>query len=268
MDQAAKLRAMARAHHGNVLAVLSGKGGVGKTNIALSLAILARRSLRKVLVWDGDFGLGNCDVLLDVAPRFTILEVLHGAVPVAEAIVRGPGDIDVLPATSGVREMAELGADGIRRLQELLESVRNEFDLIVIDSAAGIGDGVISLALRADSILLTTSPEVPAVADAYATVKVLCHAGRSKGIKLLVNLAQDRAQADRIGGRIKHVAKHFLNADIDLVGWVPVDPHVPEAVSGRRPFVLAYPQCPAAEALAAAWERIMSRLPVAAGGSW
>jgi flagellar biosynthesis protein FlhG len=256
MDQATRLRELARKRTGDVLAVLSGKGGVGKTNIALGLGILARRSRRRVLVWDADFGLANCDVLLDVAPKHTIADLMSGEVRLADALVHGPGDIQVLPAASGLRQVVELGPAERRRLRELFDEARRGFDLIVVDNAAGIGESVISFALWADSILLTTSPEVPAVADAYATAKVLSQAGRSKGIKLLVNMARDRTEAERIGGRIKHVSQRFLGLDIDLVGWVPEDWHVPEAVSARKPFVLYFPDCPAAQALADVWERI------------
>ncbi len=262
-DQAAKLRELARDNRSRVVTIASGKGGVGKTNIALSLSLLARRRFERVLLWDADLGLANCDVLLDVAPKHTIVELLRGEVNLEAAIVRGPGGIAVLPAASGVREFVEPGEAGRVRLRELLEAVRRDFELVVIDSAAGIGTTVISLALWSDIILLTTSPEVPAVADAYATLKVLCQAGRSTGIELLVNMAADRAEAEKIGGRISHVAQRFLGVDVDLAGWIPVDRHVPLAVSVRKPFVLSHPTCPAAQALQSVWERLD---PVALAG--
>ena len=267
MDQAARLRELARHHRSCVIAVLSGKGGVGKTNISLSLSILARRQVEKVLLWDADFGLANCDVLLDLAPKYTILELLRREVPLDAAVLRGPEGVQVLPATSGVREPVELGPEGRTALRELYQDIRNRFELVVIDSAAGIGENVINLALWADIILLTTSPEVPAVADAYATLKVLCQAGRSKGIELLVNMANGRAEAEKIGGRIRHVAERFLGVHIRLVGWIPADRHVPQAVSVRKPFVLSFPTCPAAQALESVWERICPGDPVAAGGA-
>lgn len=268
MDQAARLRQLARHAPGRTrtIAVASGKGGVGKTNMSLALALCARREFGRVLLWDADFGLANCDILLDVAPERTIADVLRGRVPLEEAIVSGPGGIDVLPAGSGVREAVEPDAAQRARLREVFERLEREYELVVIDGAAGIGENVITLALWADAVLLVTTPEVPAVADAYATLKVLCQAGRAAGIHLLVNMARDAGEADRVAARVGAVATRFLGMALPIAGWVPLDAHVAQAVRARVPFPLASPGCPAAAAIGAVWARIGRAAPVAAGG--
>ncbi|NMD34319.1 MAG: MinD/ParA family protein, partial [Planctomycetes bacterium] len=247
MDQAARLRELARHAPGRIraIAVASGKGGLGKTNMSLALALCARREYGRVLLWDADFGLANCDILLDVAPERTIADVLRGRVPLEEAITSGPGGIDVLPAGSGVRDAVAPDAAQRARLREVFERLRSAYEVVVIDGAAGIGESVITLARWADAVLLVTTPEVPAVADAYATLKVLCQAGRNAGIHLLVNMARDGAEADRVAARVRAVAARFLGMQLPIAGWVPLDPHVAEAVRARVPFALAAPGCPA-----------------------
>ena len=268
MDQAARLRELARHAPGRIcaIAVASGKGCVGKTNMSLALALCARREYGRVLLWDADFGLANCDILLDVAPERTIADVLRGRVPLEEAITSGPGGIDVLPAGSGVRDAVAPDAAQRARLREVFERLRSAYEVVVIDGAAGIGESVITLARWADAVLLVTTPEVPAVADAYATLKVLCQAGRNAGIHLLVNMARDGAEADRVAARVRAVAARFLGMQLHIAGWVPLDPHVAEAVRARVPFALAAPGCPAAAAMAAVWARIGPKDPVAAKG--
>jgi flagellar biosynthesis protein FlhG len=268
MDQATRLREMARhvPVRNRSIAVLSGKGGVGKTNVSLSLALCARRECARVLLWDADFGLANCDILLDVAPEHTIADVLRGEIALSDAIVRGPGGIEVLPAGSGVREAVELDGHKRAKLKEIFDRVRSDYEIVVIDNAAGIGDNVISLASWADTVLLVTTPEVPAVADAYATLKVLYQAGRTSGIQLVVNMARDAAEAERVGARVSSVAKRFLGLDLPVAGWVPHDMEVARAVRTRVPFLLSAPMCPAAAAVDAIWNRIAPALPVAVGG--
>ncbi len=268
MDQATRLREMARhaPAKNRIIAVLSGKGGVGKTNLSLAFALCARRECARVLLWDADFGLANCDILLDVAPEHTIADVLRGEVALADAIVRGPGGIDVLPAGSGVRETVDLDAHGRGKLREIFDRVHGEYEVVVIDNAAGIGDNVVNLASWADAVLLVTTPEVPAVADAYATLKVLYQAGRRSGIQLIVNMARDSAEAERVGVRVSAVAKRFLNLELPVAGWVPHDMEVAVAVRTRVPFPLAAPMCPAAAAVDAIWNRIVPALPAAVGG--
>lgn len=258
MDQADRLRKMAGIRRQPlVIAVLSGKGGVGKTNMAVSMALLGRKRYEQVLLWDCDFGLANCDILLDLESDYTIADVVQGRAELAQAIVREPSGIDVLPGGSGIQEPFK-GKDGRAfPMVNLLADLKARYELILVDCAAGIGESVINLALGADIVLLITNPEVPAVADAYATVKVLYQSGRSEGIKLLVNRAVGPVEAEKAGGRIVQVAKRFLGVEIDMVGWVPDDSAVARAVSRRQPFLHGAPDCPAATSLRRVWGRLV-----------
>ena len=184
----------------------------------------------------------------------------------AEALVGGPDGIQVLAAGSGVRESAALAAERRGTLLELLDRARRSFEIVVFDGPAGIGDTVINLALKADSIVLVTTPEVPAVADAYATLKVLFQAGCTGGVELVVNMATDAEEAARIGGRLGHVAARFLGLEVPMAGWIPLDHHVTRAVSLRRPFLRQFPECNATRAVEALWRRIGSNAPTCAGG--
>ncbi len=267
MDQADKLRQLAQKQKKQVVAVLSGKGGVGKTNLSLSVALLAAERFRKVLLWDCDFSLANCDILLDLATDSTIVEVFQGRKKLHDAIVRGPNGVDVLPGGSGVQEPVDFSLKKEGVLRELLEEIRCSYEFVVIDCAAGIGKNVINLALMSDMILLVTNPEVPAVADAYATLKVLVQSGRKKGIEIIVNMASDRLEAMKIGGRIASVAQRFLGIRVQSGAWIPYDENVVKAVKSRRPFLLFNPESPASRSLRSVWERIIPETILTAGGA-
>ncbi len=262
MDQAARLRELARRGRNRSFAVLSGKGGVGKTNLSLALALTAQQAGYSTVLWDADFGLGNCDVLLDVSPRGTSLDVLCGNWSLDDALTPCAGGLTLLAAPSGVHDNLWKNQEGRLKAKRLFEELGRRYEVVVVDAPAGVGDVVVSVGLWADTVLLATSPEVPAVADAYATVKVIAHAGRRSGIGLVVNLAAAPGEAEKIGARIAHVAERFVGARVSLLGWIPADSHVPLAVSRRRPFTLAFPECPASLAVRRLWERIAEQSPV------
>lgn len=242
-DQAARLRELMKRHRKcpPTLAVASGKGGVGKTNIAVNLSIcLAARGLRVTLA-DVDMGLANADLLMDLHPRYTLSHVLDGTRTIDEICMIGPGGIRVVPGASGVHELANLTEFERQNVLNQFQRLEDSTDIIVLDCGAGVSRNVISFALAADNVLVVTTPQPTAITDAYAMIKAL-HRERYTGRTcLVVNMANSRADAQATHGRVAQVAKRFLNYSVANVGYLLHDTTVELAVRRRCPFVIAYP---------------------------
>ncbi|MBN1420111.1 MAG: AAA family ATPase, partial [Planctomycetes bacterium] len=170
----APAQAPARAR---TIAVTSGKGGVGKTNLAVNLAIAAARRRRRTILVDADYGLANADLILDVDPRWNLSHVLAGEVDPREALVEGPEGVRLLAGASGIRRLADLDGEGREAAARAFASLAGDADLLIIDTGAGIARNVIATAAAADEILVATCPEPPAIADAYAVVKSIAAEG-------------------------------------------------------------------------------------------
>ncbi len=258
---AASCRRLARA-----IAFTSGKGGVGKSNIAATMAILLAQCGKRVLLVDGDLGLANIDVLFGVTPRLTLQHVLRGDRGVEDVLIEGPAGISILPAGSGLQELATLGE---ARLEELLAGFRgldSTMDYILFDTPAGISLTVTAFLEPSDRVVLVTMPEPTALTDAYALVKVLWRRGRRDGIGVLVNQAGE-ARARAIFHGLRRVAEQFLDQELDYLGHVPHDPLVGEAVRRQRPVALAYPDSPLVSALRAiALNWVNNQAAVSPGG--
>ncbi|MBM3317809.1 MAG: MinD/ParA family protein [Candidatus Eisenbacteria bacterium] len=251
---AAPLAGPCAAHHPDELPLLSiaiagGKGGIGKTNLAANLAIGMSDLGRRVLLLDGDLSLANVDLLLGLAPRHTLHDVVTGRRRMEEIVLAGPAGVRILPAASGIEEMADLDEVRRERLLRSLARVTGDRDVLIIDTAPGIQAQNLRLARAADEILVVTTPEPPAFADAYATLKVLSAHALARPPRLVVTMARDRGEARRVSERIGRVARRFLGLDLELCGVIPRDAAVARAVRRQQPFVRAYPDSPAAEAI-------------------
>jgi len=231
------------------IAVTSGKGGVGKTNIVTNLAIRLAELGQRVLLLDGDLSLANVDLLLGLVPEATLYDVVAGRCSVEEILLAGPAGIQILPASSGVEEMANL--DDYRRevLLRSLEAVARDRDVLLVDTGSGIHAQSMRLAQVADEILVVTTPEPPAFADAYATLKVLSARRFVCPPRLVVNMAASSAEANRVAGRVRRVARRFLGLELEVCGMIPRDESVWRAVQEQQPFLTAHPTSPAAEAI-------------------
>ena len=253
IDQAARLREMARRRRSTALtlAVTSGKGGVGKSNIAVNLSIcLAANGLRVTLV-DADMGLANADLLLDLKPRYTLAHVLSGLRSIEEVVCRGPGGIRFVPGASGIHELADLTEFERQNLISQLQRLEANTDILLLDCGAGLSRNVISFALAADRVLVITTPQPPALTDAYATIKALLREGCRGRICVSVNMADSRADAVATFERIAKVARKFLNYSIADYGFVLQDSVVELAVQERCPFVIRHPGSNASACIAA-----------------
>ena len=251
-DQADRLRQlMQQARRTRTIAVTSGKGGVGKSNVALNLAILLSAAGNRVALVDADLGLANIDVMVNVNVRSNLSHVIAGLKRLEEIVVDLPSGVQLVPGASGLAKLARLSDFQRAQLLKDLTALEADNDVIVIDTAAGIGPDVIQMATSADNVLVVTTPEPPAITDSYAITKVLVRSGYSGHISLLVNFAADRHEARTTFARISGVAQQFLGTTLYDAGYVLADPKVSEAVRKREPVVLAYPKCSASRCLAA-----------------
>jgi flagellar biosynthesis protein FlhG len=251
IDQAQKLRELAAAYRARprIITVTSGKGGVGKSNVVINLAIVLSRLEKRALIIDADLGLANVDVLLGLKNHFNLQHVLDGHMKLKDIVVCGPAGVKVVPGSSGIPRIANMSS---RKRQEFISSFKElegEADIILIDTAAGMTKNVIGLALLADEVLLVTTPEPSAITDAYAMIKVLHAEKPEANIQLIVNMASAEAQALEVAQKVVQVSRQFLDFHVSVLGGLPNDPCVPRAVMQRQPWVELYPRSAATRAI-------------------
>ncbi len=251
MDQAAQLRTLARQRsRASVIAVTSGKGGVGKSNVAVNLAVCFASAGKRVVLLDADLGLANADVLCNIELPCNLSHVIARKRELREVMVRAPGGFQLIGGASGLAKMADLSEADRARLIQSLTALEQQADVILIDTGAGISPNVLSFTRVADHVLVVTTPEPTAITDAYAVVKVMTREGGDRRISLLVNQVRSQAEARAVHDRIARVAKQFLGVSVLDAGHVPSDEQVPLAVCRRTPFVLVAPRCPASQSIA------------------
>ena len=266
MDQAEGLRRMQRRPV-KVITVASGKGGVGKTNVVGNLAVTLAKAGRQVLVFDADLGLGNIDILFGLAPKYNISHVLQGEKGVDEILIRGPHGIWILPASSGMANLAQLDVHAQTRLIDAISALDMPLDYLLVDCAAGISGDVLTFSRAAQELIVVLANEPASVADAYALIKVLSRQYGQRRFHLLPNMVRDARDGQALFGKISEVADRYLDVALDWVGSIPLDPAVRAAVRIQRPVGDAYPNSPAALAFDALAARVQSwPLPKGPGG--
>ncbi len=259
MDQAENLRNLVKGtvSRARFLSVTSGKGGVGKTNFAVNLAVLLNEFGKKVILVDVDIALANADILLSVQPRFNLGHVLAGEVSVLEALTRTPSGILVMPGCVGVRHVSDLDSKEREFLKGSFQELEAYADFVIIDTGAGISKNVVQFAAASDEVVVVTIPEPTAITDGYAVIKAVSREKGSGRIRLIVNQSLGAADARRVSERIRMVSRRFLGIEVDDLGFVQADPHVGQAVRRQRPFVLEFPKCRASKCMREIAERIV-----------
>ena len=251
-DQADKLRRLVQqSRQTRTIAVTSGKGGVGNSNIALNLAILLSGAGNRVALVDADMGLANLDLLADVEVRGNLYHVVAGTKSLDEVIIDLPSGVQLVPGASGMTKLTELSEFSRTRLVDELAELEADNDIIIVDTSAGIASDVIHFATAADGVLIVTAPEPTAITDGYAVIKVLTQHGYDGQMSVLVNQVTNRPEARATFQRISTVARQFLGVRVFDAGYVLADPKVHDAVRRRQPFVLSYPRCPASRCMGA-----------------
>ncbi len=243
-----------------VLAVASGKGGVGKTNISANLAICLAASQKKVLLVDADFSLGNLDLIMGVNSKYNISHMIKGQKKLEEIIHIGPENVEMICGVSGLEEIANLGQFQRQRLLNELSGLGDDNDIILIDTAAGISKSVIAFCLTADHVLVVTTPEATAMTDAYALIKVLAGNHFKGRINLIVNMAETMLEGKKTYQQIANVSRRFLDTHIYNAGVLLRDSKLTSAIRMRKPVVLAYPKARITHSLAALAAKISKGL--------
>ena len=224
-----------------VIAVSGGKGGVGKTTVAVNLATALTLSGQRVLLLDGDLGLANVDVLLGLAPRYTMQHVLAGERTLEEVIVEAPSGLQVAPAASGVARMASLGPAEHLGLVRAFSGLASRIDTLVVDTSPGIADGVLQFSQAAQHVLVVLRDEPASITDAYALIKVLSRDRGVRRFRVLVNMTRDPCQGTAVFERLQRVTLRYLDVVLEYVGEIPDDPWLGRAIREQRPVTDAYP---------------------------
>lgn len=226
----------------SVIAITSGKGGVGKTNVATNLGLaLAARGAR-VCVFDADTGLANINILLGIRPQYTLEQVLDGDKTLEEIMLRVEGGLYVVPAASGVQRCTDLAEEKRRFLVRALRQLERQFDFILIDTAAGIESGVLDFVASAQYRIVVITPEPTALTDAFALLKILSLRGGKRNLFALVNRVADYKASQKVFKRFRDAVTKYLKVDIHYLGYLADDPALPDAVSRQIPVVTAAPE--------------------------
>jgi len=248
VDQAAGLRRITQPRPVRVIAVSSGKGGVGKTNVSVNLGVAMAEEGQRVMLLDADLGLANVDVMLGLHPEFDLSHVIQGTRTLEEVIVTGPSGLQIVPASSGTKAMAELGpmehAGVIRAFSEL----SHDLDVLIIDTAAGIADSVVSFSRAAQEVIVVVCDEPASITDAYALIKLLSREYGIQRFRVLANMAQSAQEGRELFAKISRVTERYLDVTLDFIGMIPFDDYLRKAVKRQRAVVEAYPRSRAAMA--------------------
>jgi flagellar biosynthesis protein FlhG len=227
---------------------VAGKGGVGKSNIALNLGIALAQQGSRTCLLDANLGLGNIDLLCGLNGYWNLSHVITGARTLREIVLVGPEELSVIPGASNLSAAAEWPATTRSDVMRQLEAIEQAHEFFIIDTAAGIHRSVRPFVEASDVLFVVTTPEPTAIADAYGTIKSFC--GRQfPQLALLVNQCEGARQGALVADRICQTARMFLHSDVDSAGFIPRDPHVAAAVLRRRPFLLESPHSPASQAI-------------------
>jgi len=242
IHQMSGIQNMQKPHPVRVITVTSGKGGVGKTNVSANLAIALSQQGKKVLIMDADLGLGNIDVLLGLHPKFTLESVIRGEHTLDEVMVDGPSGIKVIPASSGIKNMAELSSNQHAGIIQAFSQINQDIDVLIIDTAAGIADSVVSFACAAQEVLVVVCDEPASITDAYALIKLLHKEYGLFRFRILANMVKNVQAGREVYDKLVRVTDRFLDVALEFTGAVPYDESVLKSIRKQRAVVEAFPR--------------------------
>jgi len=228
-----------------VICVTSGKGGVGKTNVAVNLGVSLSKQGKKVLLLDADLGLANIDVLLGLKPQYTLHDVLSGERSIQEIIIDGPDNLSIVPASSGIEIMGNLSHVQQATLIQAVSDLDLEIDYLIVDTAAGIAKDVMAFASASQDVLVVMADEPASLADAYALIKVMSKSHGVSRFNVLCNMVSNEIAGRALFDRLVSTTDRFLQVSLTHLGSIPTDEYLRKAVKARSPVVSVYPNCPA-----------------------
>lgn len=246
--QTSGLRRAASPGPVQVIAVTGGKGGVGKTSVAVNLATTLASQGRRVMLLDGDLGLANVDVFLGLSPRYTMAHVLNGERTLEEIILEAPHGLQIVPGASGVADLANLSAAGHLGLVQAFSALSARVDTLIVDTSAGISHSVMQFSQAAQHVLLVVCDEPASMTDAYALAKVLSRNHGVTKFHVLANMARSPGEGSALFDKLQRVTSRFLDITLEYIGEIPEDPYLRRSIREQRPVVVAFPACPAARA--------------------
>lgn len=254
-------------HPVQVIAVSGGKGGVGKTSVAINLGVALANRGRRVALLDADLGLANIDVLLGLSPRYTLEDVLSGERSLLEVMISGPAGMRIIPASSGIQRMAMLGPMEHAGLIRAFSDISDQIDVLIVDTAAGISDSVISFVRASQEVLMVVCDEPSSITDAYALIKLLNRDYAMNRFRVLANMTRTPQEGRNLFNKLTQVTERFLDVSLQFVGSIPFDETVRKAIQRQKAVVELAPRSKAGQAFRALAEKVDTwPLPISARG--
>jgi flagellar biosynthesis protein FlhG len=256
-DQASGLRYLSKEKPIRVIAVTAGKGGVGKSNISVNLAIATAKQGQRVLLLDADLALANVDVLLGLHPKYNLAQVIKGQCSLNDVILDGPCGIKIVPGTSGTKMMANLQATEHVGLIHAFSGLADQFDMLIIDTAAGIAENVMSFTRAAQEVIVVVCDEPTSITDAYALIKVMNKEYGIEKFHILCNMVRSDQEARELFAKLFRVTNHFLDTTLDYLGAVNYDEYLIKAVKKQKAVSDAYPSSKSARQIQKISQKIL-----------
>lgn len=258
MDQAEKLRNVIKQNYqrnidnARVITITSGKGGVGKSNMAVNLAVKFRQMGKRVIIFDADFGLANVEVMFGTVPKYNLSNMIYEGLPLTDIITKGPMDIGFISGGSGIVSLNNLKRDQIDSLVRSLSTLNDMTDVLIIDTGAGISDQVLEFVMASPEVVLVSTPEPSSLTDSYSLMKALYKnpnfIKNGTNIHLVANKVSSKAEADAVYEKLNSVVQNFLGGKLEYLGMIPNDPILEKAVRSQKIVSLEYPASKASNA--------------------
>jgi len=266
-DQAAGIRRMASKKPVQVIAVSSGKGGVGKTNVSVNLSLAMVEAGQRVLLMDADLGLANVDLLLGLRSEYNLSHVISGERSLEEVVVDGPEGLKIIPAASGMQMMSELSPGEHAGVIRSFSDLSMPLDVLVVDTAAGISDGVVSFVKASNEVIVVVCNEPTSLTDAYALIKVMSEDHGIQKFNILANSVRDPQEGIKLFKKLSRVTDYYLDVTLNFIGAVPYDEYLVKAVKKQHAVLQSFPQCPSSIAFRKIAKTVMSwPVPQSASG--
>jgi flagellar biosynthesis protein FlhG len=267
MDQAEQLRNIIKANSqlplARVITVTSGKGGVGKSNTAINLAVQFRKMGKRVIILDADFGLANIEIMFGAVPKHNLFDLIYQGKKIQDIITWGPMEIGFISGGSGIAGMSNLSVDYLNYIIRNLKELDEMADIILVDTGAGISDAVLEFLVASGEILLVTTPEPTSITDSYSLIKALARHPRysheATGIKVVANKVRDEEEAETLFNKLEMVVDRYLNIPISYLGMVPQDEQLAKAVMQQMPVSIENPGARSAQAYEVIAAKLMNK---------